>query len=101
MRIITICGSLRFQKEMMELSEELELAGNCVLAPIYPVRQGKDAYTESEVSVLNAMHREKIKLSDAVFIVNVDGYMGDSTKSEMEYAKALGKEILYYTNSAE
>lgn len=96
MRIITICGSLRFQKEMMELSEEMELAGNCVLAPIYPVRQGKDAYTEAEVSVLNAMHREKIKLSDGVFVVNVNGYIGCSTRSEIEFAKSLGKEVLYY-----
>ncbi len=95
MKIITICGSLRFQQE------KLELRGNCVLAPIYPVRRGENAYTEEELSTLNAMHREKIRLSDAVFIVNVNGYIGSSTKSEIEFAKSLGKEVLYYAGGEE
>ncbi len=96
MKIITVCGSLRFQKEILETAERLELQGNCVLAPIYPVRQGENAYTEEELFTLNAMHREKIKLSDAIFVVNVDGYIGSSTRSEIEFAKSLGKEVLYY-----
>lgn len=96
MRIITICGSLRFQKEMREAAERLELQGNCVLTPIYPVRTGENAYTEEELAVLSAMHREKIKLSDGVFVVNVNGYIGCSTRSEIEFAKSLGKEVLYY-----
>ena len=44
------------------------------------------------------MHKEKIKLSNAILVVNVDGYIGESTKSEIEYAKALDKEIIYYTD---
>lgn len=101
MKIITVCGSLRFQREMMERSEKLELEGNCVLSPVYPAREGKDAYTEAEISMLNQMHREKIKLSDAIFVVNVGGYLGDSTKNEIEFAKSLGKEILYDTEVLE
>lgn len=101
MKIITICGSMRFQKEMLEIAEKLELQGNCVLAPIYPAREKKDGYTEEEISVLNQMHREKIKLSDAVFVVNVGGYVGSSTKSEIEFAKSLCKEVLYYTGEKE
>lgn len=99
MKIITICGSLKFQKEMMQISEELELQGNCVLSPIYPTRPDKAAYTEEELLLFDKMHKEKIKLSDAIFVVNVDGYIGSSTKNEIEYAKAHGKEILYYTDS--
>lgn len=98
MKIITMCGSLKFQKEMMELAEKMELEGNCMLVPIYPTNPDKDAYTEEEAEVLDKMHREKIKISDAILVVNVNNYIGSSTKSEIEYAKSLNKEIIYYTD---
>ena len=47
---------------------------------------------------LNKMHQEKIKISDAIFVVNIDGYIGNSTKKEIEFAKSLGKEIIYYND---
>ena len=68
-----------------------------MLMPIYPTNPDKDAYTEEEVIMLDKMHKEKIKLSDAILVVNVNNYIGTSTKSEIEYAKSLNKEILYYT----
>ena len=98
MKIITICGSLKFQNEMMKISEALELKGNCILPPIYPTRNSKDDYTESEILMFNKMHKEKIRISSSILVMNVDNYIGSSTKSEIEFAKALGKEILYYTD---
>ena len=98
LNILTICGSLKFQKEMIQISEELELQGICVLSPVYPTREDKAAYTKEELLIFDKMHKEKIKLSDAIFVVNVDGYIGSSTRSEIEYAKSPGKEILYYTD---
>ena len=98
MKIITVCGSLRFIKEMMEITEKMELQGNCMLTPIYPTKPDKDAYTKDEVVILDKMHKEKIKLSDAILVVNVDNYVGSSTKSEIEFAKSLNKEIIYYTD---
>ncbi len=98
MKIITICGSLKFQKEMMEISEKMELQGNCVLPPIYPARSNKDSYTEEELLMFDKMHKEKIKLSDAILVVNVDGYIGNATNNEILYAKSLNKEVLYYTD---
>ncbi len=98
MKVITVCGSLRFKKEMMEISEKMELQGNCMLTPIYPTKDDKDAYTDEEVIMLDKMHKEKIKLSDAILVVNVNNYIGSSTKSEIEFAKELGKEIIYYTD---
>lgn len=95
MKIITICGSLKFKNEILAISEKLELAGNVVIAPIYPTNEDKDAYTEEEVEILDKMHKEKIKISDAIYVVNVDGYIGSSTKSEIEFAQKLGKEIIY------
>lgn len=99
MKIITVCGSLKFFKEMMQISEMVELQGNCVLAPIYNLtRLDKDSFKEEEILMLGKMHKEKIKLSDAILVVNVDGYIGNSTKNEIEYAKSLNKEIIYYTD---
>ena len=62
MKVITVCGSLRFKKEIMEVTEQMELLGNCMIAPIYPTNPDKDAYTEEEVVMLDKMHKEKIKL---------------------------------------
>lgn len=98
MKVITVCGSLRFKKEIMEVTEQMELLGNCMIAPIYPTNPDKDAYTEEEVVMLDKMHKEKIKLSDAILVVNVGNYIGSSTKSEIEFAKTLNKEIIYYTD---
>lgn len=99
MKIITICGSMKFIKEMIEISEKVELQGNVVLMPIYnPSRPNKDSFTNKEILILDKMHRERIKLSDAILVVNVEGYIGSSTKSEIEFAKSLNKEIIYYTD---
>ena len=99
MKIITICGSMKFVQKMMEISEKVELEGNVVLMPIYnPSRPSKEAFTKEEVVILDQMHRERIKLSDAILVVDVNGYIGESTKGEIEFAKSLNKEILYYSN---
>ncbi len=99
MKIITVCGSLRFYKEMMEITEKMELEGNCMLVPIYnPARPNKDDFTEDEALMLDKMHKERIKLADAILVVNVEGYIGVSTSKEIEFAKSLGKEVIYYTD---
>ncbi len=98
MKIITICGSLKFKDEMIRIAEKMELQGNCMIAPIYPTNPDKDAYTDEEADLLDKMQKEKIKISDAILVVNVDNYIGNSTKSEIEFAQALNKEIIYYTD---
>lgn len=97
MKVITVCGSLRFMKEIMEITEKMDLQGNCMLSIVYPTKPDKDDYTEEEIAVLSKMHKERIKMSDAILVVNVDNYIGSSTKSEIEFAKSLNKEIIYYT----
>ena len=98
MKIIMVCGSYKYKKEMTEITEKMALKGNCMLTPIELTKHDKEAYTEDEILTLGKMHREKIKLSDAILVVNVNGYIGSSTRSEIEYAKSLNKEILYYTD---
>lgn len=70
-----------------------------MLVPIYnPAKSNKDDYSEEEALMLDKMHKERIKLSDAILVVNVGGYIGNSTKNEIEFAKSLNKEIIYYTD---
>ena len=94
MKIITVCGSLKYQDEMMRIAEEKSLEGLCVLTPVFPVI--KDVkITEAQLASLKEAHRKRIELSDSVLIINPNNYIGESTKSEIEYAKKLGKELLY------
>lgn len=91
MKVITICGSLKFQKEMMIVAEKLVLEGNCVLTPVYPILENLEK-TEEQLEKLKEAHFKRIELSDSVYVINKDNYIGKSTKSEIEYAKKLGKE---------
>lgn len=97
MKIITLCGSLKFQKEMMIVAEKMALEGNCILTPVYPILE-KVEKTEEQMTKLKEAHFKRIELSDAILVVNVNNYIGKSTNLEIEYAKTLGKEILYYTD---
>lgn len=94
MKIITICGSLKFKNKMMEVAEQLALEGNCVITPVYPT---KDDYyrTSKQIENLKQSHFKKIELSDAIYVVNVNNYIGESTKLEIDFAKKNNKEIIY------
>jgi hypothetical protein len=97
MKIITLCGSLKFQKEMMIIAEKMALEGNCILTPVYPIVEMGEK-TKEQMIKLKEAHFKRIELSDAILVVNVNNYIGKSTNLEIEYAKTLGKEILYYTD---
>lgn len=94
MKIITICGSLKFQKEMMIVAEKLALKGNCVLTPVYPILENLKM-TDEQLEKLKEAHFKRIELSDSIYVINKDNYIGKSTKLEIEYAQNLGKEIMY------
>ena len=99
MKIITVCGSLKFKEEMMREAIRLELEGNIVLTPLFPLKE-EDMPTKEEGDLLGNMHKEKIKISDGifvinVFVINVGGYIGESTQSEIALAKSLHKEVKY------
>lgn len=95
MKIITLCGSLKFKKEMMEIAEKMALDGNCVLTPVYPLLENYKR-TDRQLELLKEAHFKKIELSDSILVVNINNYIGNSTNLEIEYAKKLGKEIIYY-----
>ena len=97
MKIITLCGSLKFQKEMMIVAEKIALEGNCIFTLVYPVIENCER-TEEQLEKLKEAHFKKIELSDAILVINKNNYIGDSTKIEIEYAQKLKKEIMYYTD---
>jgi len=94
-KIITICGSMRFSNKMIKEQYRLESEGNLVIGCTYlPPNIDKDAAAELW-DLFDEIHKAKIDLSDAIFVVNVGGYIGSSTRSEIEHAKKTGKEITY------
>lgn len=95
MKIVTICGSMMYEDEMIKIAGELELKkGYVVIQCVYNVDLEK--YNEAGASILDELHRKKIDMSDAIYVVNIDGYIGDSTRSEIEYAIKNGKEVIYH-----
>ena len=94
MKVITVCSSLKFIEEIQYYTEKLELEGNCVLGIIYPTKS-KESYTSEEIRSLGMGHIKKIDPSDAIFVINKNGYIGDSVKNEIEHAKKTNKEVIY------
>lgn len=93
-KVVTLCGSVKFYDKMQEINEKLALENEYVVIGLTP-RVTNRIFTEYDKELLSELHRAKIDLSDAIFVVNVDGYIGESTRGEIEYAKQIGKEIIY------
>lgn len=94
--VITLCGSTKFKDEFMKLQEELTLKGNIVLnLGIFFQSEKNSKLDEKTIQLLSNMHMQKIDMCDEIFVVNANGYIGQSTKKEIEYAKKLGKKISY------
>ncbi|MBQ6375117.1 MAG: hypothetical protein IJJ45_11615 [Clostridia bacterium] len=102
-KVITLCGSTRFKDAFMAAQKQLTLAGNIVIsvglfghAGDSEVWEGisEDTLTRTK-QMLDDMHKRKIDMADEIFVINVGGYIGDSTRSEIEYAAAHGKPVRY------
>ena len=101
--VITLCGSTRFKDQFMEAQKKLTLEGNIVISVglfghsgDQEVWENMDEGTLTKTKeMLDDMHKRKIDMADAIFVINVGGYVGSSTKSEIEYAIAHGKEVRY------
>lgn len=96
--IITLCGSTRFKDEFERLNKELTLAGHIVLSVGVFAHMG-DEITDDQKIKLDALHKKKIDMSDAIFVINKFGYIGESTKSEIEYADKNNKVVFYMEES--
>ena len=95
MKVITVCGSLKFKEIIQEEAEKLALNGYCVLTPIFPFDKNLNINMK-QLDCFKKAHFKRIELADEIYVVNKDGYIGDSTKLEIEYATKLNKVIRYY-----
>lgn len=97
-KVITLCGSTKFKDDFIRIAEELTLAGNIVISlGLFGHADHKyDTVITNDVKeMLDRNHKNKILLSDAIYVINKNGYIGNSTKNEIKFAKQHGKEILY------
>lgn len=102
-KVITLCGSTRFKNEFMEAQKDLTLKGNIVISVGLFGHSGDNEVWEQmdegtltkTKEMLDDMHKRKIDMSDEIFVINVGGYIGESTKSEIEYAKKHNKKVNY------
>lgn len=95
--VVTLCGSTKFRKQFEILNEELTKLGYVVLAPGAWGHSGSSVTDEEKVR-LDSLHKYKIALSDFVVVVNVDGYIGESTKSEIAWAERLDIPVYFCYN---
>lgn len=102
-QVITLCGSTRFKDAFMEVQKRLTLEGNIVISVGLfghsgdeEVWDGMDEGTLSKTKkMLDDMHKRKIDMADEIYVINVGGYIGESTRSEIEYAEMHDKKVRY------
>lgn len=106
--VITLCGSTRFKDQFMEMQKKLTLEGNIVISVGLFGHSGDSEVWENmdegtltkTKEMLDDIHKRKIDMSDEIFVINVGGYIGDSTRSEIDYALANGKKVRYLEERA-
>lgn len=96
--VITLCGSTKFKDQFMEAQKKLTLEGNIVISVgLFGHSGDNEVWDEDVKEMLDDMHKRKIDMADEIFVIDVDGYIGSSTKSEIDYAYRHGKNIRYYS----
>ena len=94
--VITLCGSTRFKDQFFEAQKRLTLEGNIVISVgLFGHSGDNEVWGEGTKEMLDDMHKRKIDMADSIYVINVGGYIGESTRSEIEYAKKNGKAIEY------
>ena len=108
-KVITLCGSTRFKDEFLDAQKRLTLEGNIVISVGLFGHSGDDevwedmdegTLTETK-RMLDDMHKRKIDMADEIYVINVEGYIGESTQSEIEYAEETGKIVSYLVDPDE
>lgn len=93
-KVITLCGSTRFKDDFERVNKELTLAGNIVIS-VGCFGHAGDTFTEEQKVMLDDIHKRKIDMADAIYVINKNGYIGSSTWSEIKYAEDHNKEIIF------
>ena len=95
-KVITLCGSIKFKDDFLREQKRLSLEGNIVISVGFfgPSGDG-EVWKEGTKEMLDDMHKRKIDMADEIFVINKNGYIGSSTKSEIEYAIKTNKKVKY------
>lgn len=94
--VITLCGSTRFKEQFLEAQKRLTLEGNIVISVgLFGHSGDNEVWTEGTKEMLDDMHKRKIDMADGIYVINVNGYIGSSTRSEIAYARKKGKQVLF------
>ena len=95
-KVITLCGSTRFRDAFTEAQKRLTLEGNIVISVGLFGHAGDDeVWKPGTKEMLDDMHKRKIDMADEIYVINVGGYIGESTRSEIEYARRNGKAVRF------
>lgn len=98
-KVITLCGSTRFKDQFMEAQKRLTLEGNIVISVgLFGHSGDEEVWKPGTKEMLDDMHRAKIDMADEIFVINVGRYIGESTRSEIEYALENEKPVRYLEN---
>lgn len=99
MKVITLCGSTRFKEEFEQANTYLTLKGNVVISLGFFEKSEGIEITKKQEELFAKIHLRKIDLADEIYVIDVNGYIGDSTRKEIEYAKQKGKSVSYFSQS--
>ena len=95
-KVITLCGSTRFKEQYMEVQKQLTLKGCIVISVgLFGHSGDEEVWKPGTKEMLDDMHLRKIDMADEIFVINVGGYIGESTKREIAYAEEKGKKVNY------
>lgn len=98
-KVITLCGSTRFKEDFIEQQKRLTLDGYIVISVgLFGHSGDNEVWTEGTKKMLDDMHKRKIDMADEIFVINKNGYVGESTGSEIDYAQKTGKKVNYLEN---
>ena len=104
MKVITLCGSTRFKEQFLEQQKRLTLEGNVVISVgLFGHSGDEEVWKPGMKEMLDKIHFQKIDMADEIFVINVGGYIGESTRREIAHATDKGKKVNYLekTNSNE
>lgn len=95
-KVITLCGCIKFKEDFLREQARLSLDGNIVLTPVFlEYYEGFKRMTKKIKNYLCSLHKSKIDLADEIFVINKNGYIGENTKDEIEYALKTNKKVNY------
>lgn len=101
-KVVTLCGSTKFKDDFIRVQKELTLKGNIVISVgLFGHADGEfgTIITDDVKEMLDDIHKRKIDMSDEIYVINKNGYIGNSTRSEIEYAINKGKKVNYMEES--